>query len=196
MDPVEIHGTAPPPKPRGSALALLGRLEALFIAVAALSILGMCAYITSGIVLRSFAGMQIPDEVVIVGELMIFGLILPLAYVAADRGFIAVEVVTDLMPKGFHVWLNLLATCVGLAAVVPITYAGFLAMVHAIESGNYFFGILEFPEWPGRTAFFAGYLLFFVRLTVLLVQDLFAAFGPRGGGPSEKTHDPSWEEPA
>ncbi|WP_428529362.1 TRAP transporter small permease [Roseibium sp.] len=194
------HGKpVPPGSGQGrfsSPLRLLAGLETAFIAVAAVAILGMCVYITLGIVLRTFVGMQIPDEVVIVGDLMIGALILPLAYVAADRGFIAVEVITDLLPKAAQVWLNVLAAIIGLCAVIPITYAGYLAMIHAIESGNYFFGILEVPEWPGRVAFFAGYALFFIRLTVLFLQDVWTAIGSGGGGNSNKTHDPSWEEAA
>ena len=188
---------APPDKRRGlgsAALRGLGWAEAAFIALAALAILGMCFYITLGILLRSLAGMQIPDEVVIVGDLMIGALILPLAYVAADRGFIAVEVLTDMLPKATHTWFNVLAAFIGLCAVLPITYAAYLAMVHAIESGNYFFGILEDPECTGRIAFFAGYALFFVRLIVLFVQDVWTAIG--GGGNPDKSHDPSWEEAA
>ncbi len=69
-------------------------------------------------------------------------------------------------------------------------------MVQAIVSGNYSFGILEWPEWPGLAAFFAGYALFFVRLTILLIQDILAALGTGGGGNPDKTHDPSWEEAA
>lgn len=199
MGSLKAQDPAPPNNGRGrkhTALKALGLVETAFIAAAAVAILGMCVYITLGILLRSLAGVQIPDEVVIVGDLMIGALILPLAYVAADRGFIAVEVLTDMLPKSTHVWFNVLAAFVGLCAVIPITYAGFLAMVHAIESGNYFFGILEVPEWPGRVAFFSGYALFFVRLTILLIQDILAALGTGGGGNPDKTHDPSWEEAA
>lgn len=199
MGSVSDQAPAPPPQGRGRqnpALKALGWLETGFIAAAAAAILGMCVYITLGIFLRSIVGVQIPDEVVIVGDLMIGALILPLAYVAADRGFIAVEVLTDMLPKGTHIWLNVLAATVGLLAVIPITYAGYLAMVHAIETGNYFFGILEVPEWPGRVAFFAGYALFFIRLTILFIQDLLSALGIGGGGDPDKIHDPSWEEPA
>ena len=199
MGSVKAREPAPPNNGRGrkiSALGALGWLEKVFIAAAAAAILGMCVYITLGILLRSLVRVQIPDEVVIVGDLMIGALILPLAYVAADRGFIAVEVLTEMLPRAAHIWLNVLAASVGLLAVLPITYAGYLAMLHAIESGNYFFGILELPEWPGRVAFFAGYALFFIRLTILFVQDLLGALGRGCGEPPDKTHDPSWEEAA
>ncbi|MTH96192.1 TRAP transporter small permease [Roseibium sp. RKSG952] len=175
-------------------LRALGWIETVFIAAGAVTILAMCVYITLGILLRSLAGTQIPDEVVIVGDLMIGALILPLAFVAADRGFIAVEVLTDMLPKSTHVWLNVLAAAIGLTAVIPITYAGYLAMVHAIESGNYFFGILEVPEWPGRVAFFAGYALFFIRLTYLFVHDLLRALLSTGKDHPDEASDPSGKE--
>lgn len=203
MGAVNTPDPAPLDLERGrenGALRAIGWIEKLFLAIGAAAILSMCAYITLGIFLRSVVGVQIPDEVVIVGDLMIAALILPLAYVAADRGFIAVEVLSDQLPRSLHPALNVLAAAVGLLAVMPIGYGAFLAMIHAIESGNYFFGILELPEWPGRTAFFAGYALFFIRLIVLFVQDFMTATGLGGGradgdGPG-KTHEPSWEEPA
>lgn len=198
MDPAKDDGAARLPGRSfyGAARGVLGRLEVALIALGAVCIFAFGAYITLGIVLRTFFASQIPDEVVIVGELMVGALILPLAYVAADRGFIAVEVLTAHFGRRVQTWLNVLTAVVGLVAVVPITYAGFLAVVEALESGNYFFGILELPEWPGRLAFFCGYVTFLVRLVDLLIHDLLLGLGVLADPEAETQHDYTWEDPA
>ncbi len=198
MDPAKDDGAARSPGRSfyAGARGGLGRLETALVALAAVCIFAMGAYITLGIVLRTFFGSQIPDEVVFVGELMVGALILPLAYVAADRGFIAVEVLTAHFGRRVQTWLNVLTAMVGLVAVVPITYAGLLAAVEAFEAGTYFFGILELPEWPGRLAFFCGYVTFLVRLIDLLIHDLLLSLGVLADPEAEKAHDYTWEDPA
>jgi len=187
-----VQGRSTYHKTRG----LLGRLEGVFIAIGAVCVLAFGAYINTGIIFRTFLGSQIYDEVVIVGELMIGSLILPLAFVAADRGFIAVEVLTARFGRKVQIWLNLFGSIIGLFAVIPIGYGGFLALHEAFESGNYFFGILELPEWPGRLVFFTGYVLFFLRLLDLVIHDLLLGLGVIDDPEAQNEHDYSWEDPA
>lgn len=160
-----------------SARGFLSWLENVFLLVSVVCILGLCAIITSSVFLRLFSASGIPDEVVIVGELMIGALILPLAFVAADRGFISVEIFTQRLGPKWQQALNVLTVLIGLLAVTPITYAAFLSMVDAFESESYFFGLLALPKWPGHTLFFLGYILFFIRLIDLAVYDSLVALG-------------------
>ncbi|MBE97390.1 TRAP transporter small permease [Marinobacter sp.] len=161
----------------GHARGALAWLENAFLLLGVVCILGLCSIITASVLLRTFSTSGIPDEVVIVGELMIGALILPLAFVAAHRGFISVEIFTQRLGPKFQQALNVLTAVVGLVAVAPITYAGYLSMVDAFESGAYFFGLMELPKWPGHTLFFLGYFLFFIRLIDLAVYDSLEAFG-------------------
>ncbi|MDO6459673.1 TRAP transporter small permease subunit [Granulosicoccaceae sp. 1_MG-2023] len=159
------------------ARGTLAWLENVLLLVGVVCILGLCLIIASSVFLRTFSSSGIPDEVVIVGEMMIGALILPLAFVAADRGFICVEIFTLRLGPGFQKALNVLTVVVGLIAVTPICYAAYLSMVDAYESGGYFFGLLELPKWPGQTLFFLGYFLFFIRLIDLAVHDTLDLFG-------------------
>ncbi|MEP1214169.1 MAG: TRAP transporter small permease subunit [Marinobacter sp.] len=159
------------------ARGALAWLENVFLLIAVVCILGLCVVIASSVLLRTFASSGIPDEVVIVGEMMIGALVLPLAFVAADRGFIAVEIFTQLLGPKVQQLLNVLTVIVGLIAVTPITYAAFISVVDAFESGAYFFGLLELPKWPGHTLFFLGYFLFFIRLIDLAIHDCLEALG-------------------
>ena len=188
------YGSDPEPgspglKPIRKLRGCLSWLENFFIYLGALCILIMGGLITTSVLLRTFGNSSVTDEVTIIGELMIGALILPLAFVAADRGFISVEIFTQKLGPGFQRGLNLLAAIVGLLAVMPITYAGYITMVEAYTSGGYYFGMLQLPKWPGATAFFAGSFLFFIRLVDLTVTDLLCSLGvikPRPDSQSEE----------
>lgn len=180
--PPDQNGSDPehcPPgvKPVRQLRGCLSWLENVFIYLGALCILLMGALITASVLLRTFGNSGVTDEVNIIGEMMIGALILPLAFVAADRGFISVEIFTQKLGPRFQQILNLLTAIVGLLAVMPITYAAGLTMVDTYTSDAYFFGMLQLPKWPGATAFFAGYFLFFVRLVDLTITDLLCSLG-------------------
>jgi hypothetical protein len=59
--------------------------------------------------------------------------------------------------------------------LMPLAFSAWQGFFHAASSGSYFFGELELPEWPGRFAFFAGAVLFVVRLSLIVVTDMRAA---------------------
>lgn len=159
------------------ARGFLSGLENILLYIAVFCILALGAIIMTSVILRELGYSGVSDEVVIVGEMMIGALILPLAYVAADRGFIAVEVFTNRFGPRVQVSLNILSAVVGLCAVAPIAYAAYISMVDAINSGSYFFGLLELPKWPGRIAFFIGYGVFFIRLIDLAIFETLVLCG-------------------
>lgn len=159
------------------ARGLLGRVEAALLSVAAVAILAMTCYVTLGIVLRTFFNMGLVDEIVIVGEMMVATIALPFAFCAAERSFIAIEVFTAWAGRRARIWLDVLASFVGLAALVPITIAGVSSGLKAWTEGSYFFGILNLPEWPGYFVYSIGIGVFLLRLIDLLVHDLLCALG-------------------
>lgn len=161
----------------GSTRGYLACLENVFIMIGVVCILAMCAVIGSSVLLREFFSSGIPDEMVIVGELMVGALVLPLAFIAADRGFISVEIFTQKLGPVFQRALNVLTVIVGLIAVMPVTYAAYLSVVDTLQTGAYFFGLLELPKWPGQLMFFLGYFLFFIRLIDLAIHDSLEALG-------------------
>ncbi|WP_339951028.1 TRAP transporter small permease [uncultured Albimonas sp.] len=159
------------------ARAGLGRIETGLAWISAACIIAAGVYITLGIVLRAVFNSGVVDELVIVGELMVAAIVLPLALVCAQRGFIAVEVVSGLFGARGQKSLDLLSDLVGLFAVVPLLAAGGLALSHVVADGSFHFGMLDLPKWPGYAAFVIGYLMFLIRLVDLLVLDLLRALG-------------------
>ncbi|EKE43242.1 hypothetical protein OCGS_2833 [Oceaniovalibus guishaninsula JLT2003] len=167
------NGTAPRDRAApNELLRVLRRIEGAMTALAALAIFAMAAFICYGVIARNVLNISVSDETVIVGELMIAALVLPLARVAAERGFIVVELMTHRFAMRHRIALSALTVLVGLMAALPIAYAGLIAFQGAWSSGSFYFGVLNWPEWPGKLAFLAGYVLFTLRLLVLLVADL------------------------
>ena len=156
---------------------VLQKVEGALVALSALCILGICAMITVAITTRAVFDWSVPDSVIIVRELMITCVILPLGFVSAERAHIMVEVFTSHMPDAIQPWLDLLASVIGFLVLLPIVYGGYVELMSVIEDDAYFFGDLELPEWPGRLAFFIGYIAFVVRLGQLVIHDAFKAFG-------------------
>jgi len=111
-----------------------------------------------------------------VRELMIGAVVLPLAYVAAGRAHIAVEVFTSYMPESWQPALNLLGSLTGSLMLLPVLYGGYLDFESVASDGAYFFGELNLPEWPGRLIFLVGYIAFVLRLFVLTGEDARAVF--------------------
>ncbi len=168
MEPI---GSASPeiPGPR-----ILQKLEGVLVILSICSILGICFIITATIFGRFLFGLSIPDDVIIVRELMIGAVVLPLGYVAAERAHIVVEVFTSRLAEHWQALLNLLASFLGSLLLLPILYGGYLGFTSVVSDGNYFFGELNLPEWPGRLMFLVGYSVFILRLFVLTGTDVLA----------------------
>lgn len=146
---------------------------ALILAGVCIVILGLM--ITLTVATRNLFGWGIPDDVVIVRELMVGAIFLPLAYVTADYSHITIEFLFKRLGKHAKLWLLAGGSLVSLVILLPLAFSAWHGFFYAATSGAYFFGELELPEWPGRFAFFAGSALFIVRLSIILVADFRAA---------------------
>ncbi len=153
-------------------------VEKALMAVAVVSILAICAIIFSGVVTRAVFNWSLPDAEIIVRDLMIAAVVLPLAYVTAARAHISVDVFVNLMPKAMMPWINLLGSLIGFLVLLPIAYGGWTAFNAAWSDGSYFYGEFDLPEWPGKFAFFLGYVVFVLRLLFLVISDLLTLFRP------------------
>ena len=155
---------------------VLQNVEGALVALSAACILAICVIITVAIITRAVFDWSVPDSVIMVRELMITCVILPLAYVTAERAHIMVEVFTNHMPDWIQPWLDFLASVIGFLVLLPIAYGGYVGLADVIHDEAYFFGDLELPEWPGRVTFFVGYVVFLVRLAYLVFHDGLTAF--------------------
>jgi len=127
--------------------------------------------ITVNVVLRLF-GTSLPDSVVLVRELMVAAIVLPLAAVTTARAHVSVEVLVNQLPARITQGLILVGWIIGLLAFAPLVYAAWRELASTWSSGSYFFGDLSLPKWPGRLLFFVGVLAFWLRILVILIDDM------------------------
>jgi len=146
----------------------------LIVSCAAIAVLGLMIIVS--VTARYFVGSIIPDELIFAGELMVTLVALPWAFVTADRGHIAVELFTNWVTGRGRIYLDVFATLIGLAMVVPLTWATAIDLITAIDYGSYFDGDLYLPEWPGRLMFFIGFVLMLVRMILLLIGDILSLY--------------------
>lgn len=151
---------------------MLQRLERLLVDLSAISILGLGLLITLTVVMRALFNSSVPDTTVIVAELMVAAVVLPLASATAQRAHIAVEFVANRLPQRVSDGLIVFGSVCGLLALAPLIWAGWREVSHAVQAGSYFFGDLQLPKWPGRVVFLVGVSFCWLRLLVMVVQDI------------------------
>ncbi|SDY46201.1 TRAP transporter small permease [Citreimonas salinaria] len=163
---------------------MLRRIERLLVDLSIISVLGLGFLITATVVLRAVFNSGVPDAIVMVSELMVAAVILPLAATTASRSHIVVEFVSNRMPPRIRDGLVIFGSVFGLLALAPLIWAGWREVTHTIASGGYFFGDLNLPKWPGRVIFLIGVSFCWLRLAIMVWQDVGAM---RRGEPLAET---------
>ncbi|MEZ5649903.1 MAG: TRAP transporter small permease subunit [Burkholderiaceae bacterium] len=148
-------------------------LESLGLWASALAVVVLGSLVIVSIAGRVLIGRIVPDDNILVGDLMVAIVALSWAVVIATRGNIAVEVFTNWVgPRARHL-LDAFGSLIGLAMVLPLTWASWLMLGNALTRGTYHDGLLHVPQWPGRLLFFYAFLMMSCRLVLLIVDDLF-----------------------
>lgn len=170
MDPVE-HGDAPPPASPWRVevgLAALGRIALVLLAVT----------VTTGILTRATWRNVVPDDVLLVAELMLVVTLSPLALITALREHISVDVFTNRAGPGVQRWLAVLGHLVGIGffGVLAAAYGKLLADSWA--TGEIYESLLRLPQWPGHAVAVLCVATVVARLLALLYRDLTGRGGP------------------
>ncbi len=142
----------------------------LNLAVAAVIALGLM--ITISVISRSLFNVALPDTIIIVRELMVAAIVLPLAAATLARSHVAVEFLAAKLPLKAQAWLVVSGSVVGVFALMPLIYAGGREFAHTVTSGGFFYGDLNLPKWPGRLVFLVGMTACWLRLLVMIIQDI------------------------
>lgn len=151
---------------------MLKALETFLLNLAVAAVIALGVMITASVISRALFNLALPDTIVIVRELMVAAIVLPLAAATLARSHVAVEFIAAKLPLRAQAWLAVFGSAVGLFALMPLIYAGGREFAHTYTSGGFFYGDLELPKWPGRLVFLVGISLCWLRLLVLIVQDI------------------------
>lgn len=162
MDPVS-HELPPVEATKGERL--LGALSMVG--------LGLLALIVTVTVVSRWVGRSIiPDDVLLVQELMVAVVLLPLGLVTAARQHISVEVFTARASARKLAVLSVLGHGLGLLFALLLLAAGAKGLLGAWRTQDYYNGILHIPMWIGQAVFVFAMVLFALRLAIMIVQDL------------------------
>lgn len=146
-------------------------LERTLLDLSVLAVILLCGVIVANVVLRAGFGGGLPDAIILVRELMIAAIILPLSAATAARAHVAVTFLTDRMSPGLRGRLILFGHVVALIALLPLLYASGRMALQGWQSGEFYYGDLNLPRWPGLVLFWAGIALMWVRLWIMLIAD-------------------------
>lgn len=151
---------------------MLTKIENLLHMISAAFVGIMTLFIVGNVIGRAFLGQTIPDTTIIVPELMVATIVFPLAAATRKRDHISVELFTKNASARTLRFLLMLGSLIGLLAMSPLIYAGWLELEHVLARQSVFFGDLMLPKWPGRALFLLGMAFLWVRLLALFISDL------------------------
>ncbi|ODT61102.1 MULTISPECIES: TRAP transporter small permease [Paracoccus] len=147
-------------------------IERTLLDLSVLALIALGVVIFANVVMRAVLGSSVPDAIILVRELMVAAIILPMAAATAARSHVAVTFLSDRMPVRVRSRLIVAGHVIGLLALIPLIYASWRVTGQAWRSGEFYYGDLNLPRWPGIALFMIGLALMWVRLAILLVGDV------------------------
>lgn len=168
MEPLEIDEPAPAgrwPVERG-----LGSLARVALAL-------LCAVVTVSVITRALWQNIVPDDVLLVSELMVAVILAPLALVTARDEHISVSVFTRRAGAGARRLLAVLGHIAGICFFAVLAWAYFTMFSDSWQTGEYYEGILGIPHWGSQLFAALAVSVVVARLALMLFRDLFRATG-------------------
>lgn len=157
------------------ALNLVEQL-ALWAACAALLVMG--ALVTGSVIGRTLFNAPIPDDLLMIGLLMVCVIVLPLGFVERGNGHIVVTVIADHLPGPIQKLLTVFGRLVFAAFLGTMGFVIAKKVPSEFSQGLYYDGQLEVPTWPMKAVFAFGIAVFLIRLAINVVQDIRTAPRP------------------
>jgi TRAP-type mannitol/chloroaromatic compound transport system permease small subunit len=166
--------------PRASAALRVLELSGFWLSTVAVTVLGTLA--VTSIALRTLTGRAVPDDNIMIGDLVVAIVALSWAVVTATQGNIVVEVFTSWVAGRGQALLRILGSLVGLAMIIPLCWASGTMAYAAIAKLTYYDGLLHWPQWPSRSIFFISFVMMALRLILLIATDAVLAVTGRPVG--------------
>jgi TRAP-type C4-dicarboxylate transport system permease small subunit len=163
----------------GPAMRFVEFIENLALWIACASLFAMGLIVTGSVVGRALFNHPIPDDLLIIGLLMVCVIVMPLAYVERSDGHIAVTVIANKLP------LRVQALMMASGNLLFGAFLGTMGFMLAkkvpteITQNLYYDGQLDVPTWPMKVVFAFGVAAFLLRLAINTKRHLSAASHPQ-----------------
>lgn len=140
--------------------------------------LALCADLAT----RSIFSRSLPGMIELSETMLTTVIFLSIGYVGFRRSHIKVNLLTDALPGTLQSLTRALAEVISAAFLLWMLYATGTRAVKSFNTGEYKFGLLEWPVWPARWVLTFGVALAAMAAIWLVVQHLRDV---RRGGPVE-----------
>ena len=151
---------------------LLEFAEKLFVGVANLALLTMMVIVTGSVIGRSAFNYPLPDDLLIVGLLMVVVITFPLAYIQRRNGHISVTVISDRLPRRVQIIQRLFGNLLFGLFLGIMGFFVFKKVPREFAQKLYYDGQLEVPTWPMKTMFAVGISFFLISVLASIWRDI------------------------
>jgi len=155
------------------------QLESVLDTLGAIAVVLLCVLITASIATRELLGFGIPDNLIMVRELMVPAILFPLSAATTRRAHVSIEVIANFFPDSLNRWIAVLAAICGLIIVMTLLWASWVQLEKTWANGSHYGGDFLMPKWPSRAACVFAFFLMSLRLFQILWLDLNAAITGR-----------------
>lgn len=149
----------------------MGLADQILVGLAALAVAAIAIYIMFAIA-GSLFRFEVPDELLIVSEMMLLVIFPPMAFLVRRDLFIKVDVLAGKLSEGVQHRLDYLANIFGLLFFGLLGIAGWHAFHDSWAYGTLHMGNVELPEWIGRGVLLLGVVGGFVMQAMVLIRRL------------------------
>ena len=157
-------------------MRLINFLENLALWVGCAALLAMGLIVTGSVVGRRVWNHPVPDDLLMVGLLMVCVIVLPLAYVERQNGHIAVTVIANFFPVKVQAILTAFGNLLFGLFLGTMGFVIAKKVPSEIAQNLYYDGQLDIPTWPMKCVFAFGVAAFLLRLTMNTLRLLRDAF--------------------
>lgn len=157
-------------------MRLINFFENLALWVGCAALLAMGLIVTGSVVGRSVWNHPVPDDLLMVGLLMVCVIVLPLAYVERQNGHIAVTVIANFFPVKVQAILTAFGNLLFGLFLGTMGFVIAKKVPSEIAQNLYYDGQLDIPTWPMKCVFAFGVAAFLLRLTMNTLRLLRDAF--------------------
>jgi len=151
---------------------LLEFAERVFVGVANLALLSMMMIVTGSVIGRSAFNYPLPDDLLIVGLLMVVVITFPLAYIQRRNGHISVTVISDRLPRRVQIIQSLFGNLLFGLFLGIMGFFVFKKVPREFAQKLYYDGQLEVPTSPMKTMFALGISFFLVSVVAFIWRDI------------------------
>jgi TRAP-type C4-dicarboxylate transport system permease small subunit len=160
------------------SLVIITRISRWLVYVAAGCLAIGMVLNTVDVVATKWFGWSIPGALDITEELMVYITILPIAYLAVERGHINITIVQDRVSTGANHVLRITGYSIGLVVMAFMTWRVFTRFTYALNAMELKKG-LDLPIWPANLVVVLGFGFLALLYLLLLIRTLKSRDGER-----------------